>query len=75
MIEMRRIHSTVVAEHGTYMDVMPVKDSFYAESGYGSETLKKKVNVEFESVSINSYANAYRFNGKPQTATHPMFGR
>lgn len=78
MVEIRSIKDTVVASHGTYQDVMPVKDLFVTPRFDGdtwkTETLRKKVNSS-NVISINTYASAYKWDGKADTETHPMFGR
>lgn len=79
MVEMKQISASVSTCHGTYQDVAPVKNSFFTPRFEGdthrTETLRKKVNPVGNSVSINSFATAYPWNGRPQTETHPMFGR
>jgi hypothetical protein len=79
MVEIRSIGATVVATHGTYQDVAPVKDSFFTPRYEGDtwkiKPMRKKVDPVSNSVSINSFASAYPWNGKSDTETHPMFGR
>jgi len=79
MVEVQEIRATVVETHGTYQDVMPVKDLFFTPRFEGDTwkigSMRKKVCPRTNSISINSYASAYPWDGKPETETHPMFGR
>lgn len=79
MVDIASIRATVVGNHGTYDMVMPLKDGFYTPRYEGDTwktgTLRRRVCPNTNSVSINTYASAYPWNGKPDDETNSMFGR
>lgn len=79
MVEIHPIYSRIVDNHGTYDVVMPVKDGFIQPRHDGDtwkcKPLRRKVDPVYNGVSINTFASAYKWDGKPQDETNSMFGR
>lgn len=69
MIEICEIGAEIVSSYGTYNKLMPKKGS------YVGKPMRKKVDGANESVSVYSFANAYKWDGRPEDATDAMFGR
>lgn len=74
MVEIRRLHERLVSVEGTYQYVEPIPGQ-YVETGWRAETMRKRVCPRTNSVSLNSFASAYPWKGKPECETHPLFGR
>jgi len=78
MVEVRQIRAEVVGTSGYYDKLMPIKDSFNTPRFEGDtwrcETLRKKVSPGGSSISISSYASAYKWDGRAEEQTALGFG-
>jgi len=68
-VEIRELAQKTVRSEATADYVVPVPGRF----AQGSRPMKKRVKPG-HAVSIASYANAYKWDGKPKYQTNPMFG-
>lgn len=77
MVEVRPIGKEVTGSAGCQQYVVPKKNAFFTPRHEG-DTYKTKATrhrVDGDSIRINSFSHASKWNGKVNAETHPMYGR